>query len=121
MSLLRRRTMMENTGSGIIRGSFTPESNQNIYTLHLPGICQSFIVWKHTIDVPSSGYRAFLGSQIFHGEKIIGITVVSNEGGGSWSSVSESDDSDIQISRDTVTINTGNSYFVSEQYDYLAW
>ena len=112
---------MENTGAGIIRGSFTPELNQNIYTLHLPSICQNFIVWKHTIDAPSLGYRAFLGSQIFHDEKIIGITIVSNAGGGSWASVSESDDADIQIYGNTVTINTGNSYFVSEQYDYLAW
>lgn len=123
MSLLRRRAMMVNTGSGqsMMRGNFTPESNKNIYTVILPVPCQNFMVWKHTYSVPDNGYRAFLGGQILHGEGMVGINIRSNSSGASWTLVAESNDTNIQIEGNTITINTGNSYFVPEQYDYIAW
>ena len=113
---------MANAGSGqsMIRGNFTPESNQNIYTVNLPMPCQNFVVWKHTFSTPNNEYRAFLGCQILHGEGMVGININSNASGTSWAAITESNDTNIQIEGNTITINTGSSYFVPEQYDYIA-
>ena len=46
MSLLRRRTMMEEIGSsGMIRGSFTPEEHTENYVLTLPQSCNRCNQW----------------------------------------------------------------------------
>ena len=114
---------MTDTGGGksMMRGNFTPEPNENIYTVHLPAPCQNFMIWKHTYSAPNNGYRAFLGCQILHGEGMVGIVVNSNVSGTSWSAINESNDTNIQIDGNIITINTGSSYFAPEQYDYIAW
>lgn len=114
---------MTDTGGekSMMRGNFTPESNKNIYTVHLPVPCQNFMIWKHTYSAPADGYRAFLGSQVLRGEKMIGININSNVSGGAWTAIAESNDTNIQIDGNIITINTGGSYFVPEQYDYIAW
>lgn len=114
---------MANTvnGQAMIRGSFTPEAGQNTYTVQLPISCQNFMVWKHTYSAPNEGYRAYLGAQKLNGEGMIGFVVTSNASGASWTAFAELNDSDIQIDGENVVITTRNAFFVSEQYDYIAW
>ncbi len=120
MSLLRRRAMMERTeGSGVIRGSFTPEEHTGDYLLTLPQPCGNIIIRKHTFDINNLGYRGVLSVDVV--SDMTNVIVASNMGGTAWTLISETAN-EVSINGDKVTFSLINERkLMNEQYDYIAW
>ena len=120
MSLLRRRTMMEEIGSsGMIRGSFTPEEHTENYVLTLPQSCNNIIIRKHSFDINNLGYRGVFAIDAING--MTNIIVSSNLGGTAWTAISENI-TEVSIDGDKVTITLINGReLINEQYDYIGW
>lgn len=121
MSLLRRRAMMEEIGGGgMIRGSFTPETNLTEYSIKLERECKNFILQKNTTNL-GYGVRTTLGITHIDGfwESAIGTNMAGTAPTGN------TDTHCVEFSGKVVTIK-GNSnsqpgYLVPEQYNYIAW
>lgn len=113
--------MMEGTGgNGVIRGSFTPETNLTEYSIELERECKNFILQKNTTNL-GYGVRTILGITHIDGfwESAIGTNIAGTAPAGS------TDTSCIEFSGRTVTIkghpNSAPGYLVPEQYNYIAW
>ena len=121
MSLLRRRAMMEEIGGGgMIRGSFTPETNLTEYSIKLERECKNFIFQKNTTNL-GYGVRTIL--EITHIDGFWESTIGTNAAGIAYSG--NADTHCIEFSGKVVTIKGSPSsqpgYLVPEQYNYIAW
>lgn len=121
MSLLRRRAMMKGTGeNGVIRGSFTPETNLTEYSIELERECKNFILQKNTTNL-GYGVRTTLGITHIDGfwESAIGTNTAGTVPAGN------TDTHCIEFSGKVVAIKGSSSlqpgYLVPEQYNYIAW
>ena len=121
MSLLRRRAMMEGTGeNGVIRGSFTPETNLTEYSIELERECKNIIVQKNTANL-GYGVRTFMCVTHIDGfwESAIGTN------GAGTASAGNVNTHYIEFSGRTVIVKgssvTQPGYLVPEQYNYIAW
>ena len=121
MSFLRRREMMEGTGGGgMIRGSFTPETNLTEYSIELERECKNFILQKNTTNL-GYGVRTFVCATHIDGfwESAIGTNNAGTAPAGN------TDTHCIEFSGKVVTIKGNSSsqpgYLVPEQYNYIAW
>ena len=121
MSLLRRREMMEEIGGGgMIRGSFTPETNLTEYSIKLERECKNFILQKNTTNL---GYGVRTTQEITHIDGFWESTIGTNTAG--TASAGNTDTHCIEFSGKVVTIkgssNSQPGYLVPEQYNYIAW
>ena len=121
MSLLRRRTMMEEIGSGgMIRGSFTPETNLTEYSIELERECKNLIVQKNTTNL---GYGVRTLMCVTHIDGFWESAIGTNNTG--IAPAGYTNTHYIEFSGRTVTVKgssvTAPGYIVPEQYDYIAW
>lgn len=121
MSLMRRREMMEEIGGGgMIRGSFTPETNLTEYSIELERECKNFILQKNTTNL-GYGVRTALGITHIDGfwESSIGTNTAGTVPAGNVGT------NCIEFSGRTVIVKGDSSsqpgYLVPEQYNYIAW
>lgn len=112
---------MEGTGeNGVIRGSFTPETNLTEYSIELERECKNFILQKNTTNL-GYGVRTILEITHIDGfwESAIGTNVAGTAYAGS------TDTSCIEFFGRTVTVkghpHSAPGYLVPEQYNYIAW
>lgn len=111
---------MERTGgSGMIRGSFTPEEHTGNYLLTLPQPCGNIIIRKHTFDINNLGYRGVFSVDVV--SDMTNVIVASNLGGTAWTAISETSN-EVSINGDKVTFSFVNGReLINERYDYIAW
>ena len=123
MNLLQRRRMMMDGGigeNGVIRGSFTPETNSTEYSIELERECKNIIVQKNTANL-GYGVRTFMCVTHIDGfcESAIGTNVAGTAVAGNVNTHYIEFYGRTVIVKGSPTTHPG--YLVPEQYNYIAW